>query len=251
MPVFGRRPGCPDPLPFDTVHRSPDVCSPRPAAGEPASVSESNTRSARLPGPVASDGAAGSPDGCAAPTLASGEPDPVAGVGTRSAGKPAPLPLDAVHADPVARVLRLTPPDLTLRSSWGAPSGLGPVSLCPWPSGCPTTRYPERVASRSVRARSHLVDRVRCRSSATRRCPLNDSVSRPRSACAARYESYLRERETPGQEGISNPQGYPPNFSGIPRNFASLVHVPYTSSCTGLSPTGVGRPAFDDRSRAG
>ena len=27
MPVFGRRPGCPNSLPFDTVHRSPDARS--------------------------------------------------------------------------------------------------------------------------------------------------------------------------------------------------------------------------------
>ena len=62
-----------------------------------------------------------------------------------------------------------------------------------------------------------------------------DPVSRPRLACAARYESYSRERETPGQGVFLNPQGYPPNFSSIPRNW-SVVHLPYTTSCTALSP---------------
>jgi len=53
MPVFGRRPGRPNPLPFDTVHRSPDVRSPSvPTAGEPASVSKSDARSIGFPTPL-------------------------------------------------------------------------------------------------------------------------------------------------------------------------------------------------------
>ena len=56
-----------------------------------------------------------------------------------------------------------------------------------------------------------------------------DSVSQPRLACAVRYVAYLRERETPGQGVLSNPQGYPPNFL-----FTHKKHCVIHRSCTGL-----------------
>jgi hypothetical protein len=56
-----------------------------------------------------------------------------------------------------------------------------------------------------------------------------DSVSQPRSACAVRYVAYLRERETPGQGVLSNPQGYPLNFL-----FTHKKHCVIHRSCTGL-----------------
>ena len=51
-----------------------------------------------------------------------------------------------------------------------------------------------------------------------------DSVSQPRSACAVRYVAYLRERETPGQGVLLNPQGYPPNFLFTHKKYC--VHPP-------------------------
>jgi hypothetical protein len=174
------------------------------------------------------------PGGSAAPTSSPGEPDSAAGVEARSAGKPAPSPLDAVHADPVTRAIDVGAAVLLLRSSWGAPSDPSGHPV-PVTAGLPAIRYPEPVVSRSVRTRFHLVSRVRHRSPITRRCSSNGSFSRPRLACAARYEGYIRGRETPGQEVFLNPQAYPLNFSSIPR-IPSVVHLAYTPSCTGLSP---------------
>ncbi len=62
MPVFGRRPGHPSSLPFDTVHQSPGVRSLSvSSAGEPTSVSELETRSAGYPAPLPPGVAAGCP----------------------------------------------------------------------------------------------------------------------------------------------------------------------------------------------
>jgi hypothetical protein len=151
-----------------------------------------------------------------------------------SANRP-PLLLAAVHADPVSRVIDLDAAGLRPREQLGCSFGLGPVNPVPVASGCPATRFPEQVASRSDRIRSRLVNRVRFPSPTTRRRSSKDSVSRSRLACAARYGSHSREPETPGQAVLSNPQGYPPNFRPIPRIF-SRVHRAFTRSCTGLSP---------------
>ncbi len=84
MPVFGRRLGRPNPLPFDTVHRLPGVRSPSvPSAGEPASVSELDTRSAGYPAPLHPWPCPRFPGGCAAPTPSVGKPTSVAGVEAR------------------------------------------------------------------------------------------------------------------------------------------------------------------------
>jgi hypothetical protein len=154
-----------------------------------------------------------------------------------SANRP-PLLLAAVHADPVSRVIDLDAAGRHPREQLGCSLGLGPVCPVPVASGCPATRYPERVASRSVRTRSRLVDRGRFPSPAPRRRPSKDSVSRSRLACAARYGSYSREPETPGQAVLLNPQGYPPNFRPIPR-ILCRVHRAFTRSCTGC-PQSVG-----------
>ena len=53
MPVFGRRLGRPNPLPFDTVHRSPDARSLSvTSTGEPVSVPEMGARSVGYPTPL-------------------------------------------------------------------------------------------------------------------------------------------------------------------------------------------------------
>jgi len=84
-------------------------------------------------------------------------------------------------------------------------------------SGCPALVASDLAASRPDRNRSRLVSRARFPPDSPRRLPPKDSLSRPRLACALRYGAYLRERETPGQEVFLNPQGYPRNFSSIPR----------------------------------
>lgn len=236
MPVFGRRPGCPDPLPFDTVHRSPDVrghCGPR--IGEPISVSQPSTRSIGYPTSSCSGVAPGSP--VAVP------PRP------RCPANRTPLP-ESRPGLPASRLRRLsTPFTLTRlpvpsdgdaagrrrREQLGCPLGLGPVTLCPWP---PVARrlgtQSEWFLAPSGPASASWTEPV-IELGSPEGVRVLDPVSRPRLACAARYESYSRERETPGQGVFLNPQGYPPNFSSIPRNW-SVVHLPYTTSCTALSP---------------
>jgi hypothetical protein len=133
MPVFGRRPGCPDPLPFDTVHRSPDVrghCNSR--VGEPTVVSQTSARFVGCPTPLRSGVAAGFPT--AVP------PRP------RCPANRTPLP-ESRPGLPASRLRRLsTPFTLTrfpvpsdddaaeprLPEQLGCSFGLGPVTLCPW-----------------------------------------------------------------------------------------------------------------------
>jgi hypothetical protein len=236
MPVFGRRLGRPNPLPFDTDRRSPDVRSHTDPklrrTGARVDVDRPVAPAARCS--FRSGHASGSP--VAVP------PRP------RCPANRTPLP-ESKPGLPASRLrCPSTPFTLTrlpVPSRWrrrtlplGAVGVLRrslPGNSVPVATGYPATRYPERVVSRSDRTRSHLVDRTRFRSSITRRCSTIVSVSRPRLACAARYVAYLRERETPGQEVFSNPQGYPRNFSSIPRN-PPVVHHSYTPSCTGLSP---------------
>ena len=90
----------------------------------------------------------------------------------------------------------------------------------------------ELVASHPVRSRSRLVGRERFPPPAARRPPSKDSVSRPRLACAPRYEAYLRERKTPGQEVFRKTQGYPRTNRTNPQNSSRSS----TASYTGLSP---------------
>jgi hypothetical protein len=133
MPVFGRRPGCPDPLPFDTVHRSPDVrghCGPR--VGEPTFVSQLSARSVGCPTPLRSGVAPGFP--AAVPPR------------RRCPANRTPLP-ESRPGLPASRLRRLsTPFTLTRfpvpsdddaaeprrREQLGCSFGLGPVTLCPW-----------------------------------------------------------------------------------------------------------------------
>ena len=188
-------------------------------------------------------------------------------------GCPVPGP-GAVHADPVARAdaggARI---ERVLRSSWGAPSVFDPLPRRPWPpasrwlgaskrsprcSPLPVARSlvaSELVASRPVRSRSRLVDRERFPPPATRRPPSKDSVSRPRLACAPRYEAYIRGRKTPGQEVFSKDTGLSTtNFAQIPR--ISLRSS--TARHTGLSPahglfipsSRIGRPRNGSPDRA-
>jgi len=142
MPVFGRRPGRPDPLPFDTVHRSPGVRSPsEPAVGEPTPRPESSARSAGYPAPSRSWPCRRFPGGCAAPTPSAGEPAFVAGVEARSVGEPTPLLLDAVHADPAEPCPRCGAAGLRPPEQLGCSFGLGPVCCARRRPVKPVTRY--------------------------------------------------------------------------------------------------------------
>jgi hypothetical protein len=134
MPVFGRRPGCPDPLPFDTVHRLPDVrghCRSR--VGEPTSVSQLSARSVGYPTPLRPGVAPGSPE--AVP------PRP------RCPANRTPLP-ESRPGLPASRLRLLSTPFTLTRfpvpsdgdaaeprhpEQLGCSFGLGPVTLCPWP----------------------------------------------------------------------------------------------------------------------
>ena len=196
MPVVARSSGCPDPLPIGATAGFPTPVPPwLGLAGCPASVSRAGPRS----------------------------------------GFPARGP-GAVHADPVTRVIVCGTIESPPRgSSWGAPSQRRPdMPRRPWPavarrlgssrhapplaaSGCPVTRRCGAMASRPARTRSRLVGRERFPPPAARRPPSKDSVSRPRFACALRYEAYLREHKTPGQAVFLKSQGYPLNFFLIPR----------------------------------
>jgi hypothetical protein len=220
------RPSARLPEPVAVRHRSSVARCPQPPFRPSANrlPSRSRVHGGRLPDLVTPWPCRRFPGRCAAPTPVPGEPDPVAGVGARSAGKPAPSPLGAVHADPVARALDAGAAEPRPREQLGCSFGLGPVTLRPWPPVARRLGAQSEVVSRSVRTRSRLVDRVRFPPPTTRRCSMKDSVSRPRSACAARYEGHFRERETPGQAVFLNPQGYPPNFSSIP-SFSSVVHL--------------------------
>ncbi len=162
--------------------------------------------------------------------------------GPRSAGCPAPSAPDAVRVDPVSRAIAMAPPERFRRSSWGASTSssrcAGQLVVGPVARRLGTS---QRVASRPVRNRFRLVDRARSPIRSTRRLPSSNSVARSRSACALRYDEHNREHETPGQEVFLNPQGYPLNFSFVPRILAS-VH----RSCTVLSPDFEGRDRVDD-----
>jgi hypothetical protein len=251
MAFFGQSTGRnPALLPFGTSARaSPTIrTAPTPSAGEPASVTGVPTRSARrsgprcrtdlpvcrLPGPVEFQRAPGLP----------AEADPVELrmdlpvrrlPGSVELQEPSVCRLPgSVELQTPFTLTRLPVPSHLRRlpvrvGSWGAVVdrfGASPLR----PAGCPALRHFEAcVASRPVRPRFRLVDPARRRPPPIRRSVSNDPVSWSRSACAARYEEYFRERKTPGQEVFSNPQGYPLNFSPIPR-ISCVVHRPCTGS---------------------
>jgi len=139
-------------------------------------------------------------------------------------------PLDAVHADPVSQVVALAPPGLVSNRTVGVSCSRPSRNFVTRLAGCPAGRATKHGGFMPRPEPLCLVERTRERSASLRRAVLSDPVVRSRSACAFRYVHHCREWETPGQEVFSNPQGYPLNFSGIPRN-SSLVH----RSCTGAS----------------
>lgn len=205
---------------------------PASSVGEPTSVPRVGCSVCRLPDPVSPWPCRRFPGSCAAPTPLPGEPDPVAGVETRSVGEPTPLLLAAVHADPVSRAIDLDAAGRRPREQLGCSFGLGPVNPVPVASGCPATRYPEQVASRSDRTRSRLVDRGPFSFSGHPKATIERlGLSVPVGVrCPVR--SHSRGPETPGQAVLSNPQGYPPKYRPIPRIY-SRVHRAFTRSCTG------------------
>jgi len=238
MPVFGRRSGRPNPLPFDTVHRSPDARglaeSHHRRTGHGLDAEHPVSSATRRPS--RSGRAAGCP--VAVPLRprrpANRTPLPESEPGLSASRPRRPSTPFTLTRFPVPSMWRRRAGSSGAVGVLHRPRPGNPVPVAP---GRPAARYPERVVFRSVRTRFHLVDRTRHRAPITRRCSSNGSVSRPRSACAARYVVYPRGRETPGQEVFSNPQGYPPKFSSIPR-IVRFVHLRYTTSCTGLSPAG-------------
>lgn len=139
-------------------------------------------------------------------------------------------PLDAVHADPVSRVVALAPPGRVSNRAVGVP--------CPRPSRNFAARLAGFPAGRATKHGGfmprpdplRLVERTRERSATLRGAMLSDPVVRSRLACAFRYVHHSREHETPGQAVFSNPQGYPPKFPAIPR-ISSFVHRPFTGGC--------------------
>jgi hypothetical protein len=140
---------------------------------------------------------------------------PELGLGSRL---PGPLTLDAVHADPVNRAIALTPPELRLPSSWGARSarpGTSPrhpavarrlTARSLWllaPTGPAFTSWTEPVTA-PVPIRGSVV------------C---GSVSRPRLACASRYEWILSRTRNPWSSGIFESPRLSPELFVNPQNF--------------------------------
>ena len=142
MPVFGRSSGCPDPLPSTPPTGCPAaVAAPTPSVGCPTSVAGVGARSGRLPDLRCSSAPhIGCPMTMPLRSHRSVARPPFPEFEARSSGFPAPLPLDVVHADPVSHVVAVTPPTLTLGSSWGAPSASGRCTSPPAAAGCPVTR---------------------------------------------------------------------------------------------------------------
>jgi hypothetical protein len=177
------------------------------------------------------------------PTRLSTDVDPVAGAGTPVCRLPGPVgPTDAVHADPVTRAIAVAPLEPAPHGQLGCPCGVGPAPRPFLHVGCPSGG---RVEAGGFSPRSELAAPRwpgSFPSTPIRRSDSDGSVSRPRSACAARYGRHSREREIPGQEVFSYPQAYPLKFPPIPR-ISWVVHL----ACTGRP--GVFPTVFHHRAR--
>ncbi len=225
----------------------------RSTTGRSSGVSLRSTyTSPVVPEGSAGDARCGPVAGCPAPLPSA--PPPVARrrcPPTRSGRCPTSVP--EAGPCPVARPSGLAPFTLTrlpvptpmappIRWSTGAVGVLPwprPVPRCPWPPASRRLGAPKRapplaapvarcsslrsVASRPVRSRLRLVSQSRFPPRSARRRRSEDSVIRPRLACAPRYDGYIRGCITPGQEVFLNPQGYPRNFFVNPQN-SSVVH---------------------------
>ena len=250
VPTCSHRPSCSRGSPagdaaFRPVDRSPGPAAfgssppvarrPRPAptasAGRPASAAGVEARSpvarsvtSRRP-PVARHGAA--------PTASAGRPASAAGVGARSPVARLVAP-GAVHADPVSRAIagrRRT----AITGIVGVPRHCRPECSSARDPGCPDARYlgamwllaPSEAASTSWTEPVVTIVRPEDRDPVTR-------FPSPGLRALSGTNESQHQRKTPGQEVFSNPQGYPPKFSTIPR-ISSIVHRVFTA----LSPARV------------
>jgi len=196
MPVFGRPPGRPSPLPFDTIHRSPGV----------RSRSEAVCRRTDTP---FQSGAPGLPATRLrlAPGLATGFPAAVPPQRRPPANRPPSLesepglsanrprcPSTPFTLTRQNRALELAPPAFVLRSSWGAPSASARCAV-PVVAGEPVTRCtasdfslrPDSLSSREPNSSLFLdhpevtVERLGFSTPVGVRCPVREIPSRTRN----------------------------------------------------------------------
>lgn len=232
MPFSARRPANRPCCRSARAYRSPGGHG-RPDGGDRETRSPSPESGPGLPGRTRgrcpSTPSAGRAGDGAAPVPSAGRPASVPGVrGPGPPGEPGSVALSTPFTLTRLPVPSLASPSFGLRSSWGAPSTSVRCELPRLTTGEPADRPGSWWLLAPHRTRFRIVSRVRFPPRSTRRSVSKDSVSRPRCACAPRYGAHLRGRETAGQEVILNTQGYPPNFSLIPRKHCA-VHRPCTS----------------------